>query len=33
MFDIRDAEIVCEVVRCGGFRAAASKLNLTQSAI
>jgi DNA-binding transcriptional LysR family regulator len=33
MFDIRDAEIVREVVRNGGFRAAASKLNLTQSAI
>jgi len=33
MFDIRDAEIVREIVRWGGFRAAASKLNLTQSAI
>ncbi len=33
MFDVRDAEIVCEVVRCGGFRAAATRLNLTQSAI
>ncbi len=33
MFDIRDAEIACEVVRSGGFRAAASRLNLTQSAI
>jgi DNA-binding transcriptional LysR family regulator len=33
MFDIRDAEIVREVVRWGGFRAAAAKLALTQSAI
>ncbi len=33
MFDIRDAEIVREIVRWGGFRAAAQKLNLTQSAI
>ncbi|GGK44635.1 LysR family transcriptional regulator [Salinarimonas ramus] len=33
MFDIRDAEVVREVVRCGGFRAAATRLNLTQSAI
>ena len=33
MFDIRDAEIVREIVRWGGFRAAATKLNLTQSAI
>lgn len=33
MFDVRDAEVVREVVRCGGFRAAATKLNLTQSAI
>ncbi|WP_349367364.1 LysR family transcriptional regulator [Salinarimonas sp.] len=33
MFDIRDAEVVREVVRCGGFRAAAGRLNLTQSAV
>ncbi|WP_052341124.1 LysR family transcriptional regulator [Salinarimonas rosea] len=33
MFEIRDAEVVREVVRCGGFRAAATRLNLTQSAI
>ncbi|MCG6122121.1 MAG: LysR family transcriptional regulator [Microvirga sp.] len=33
MFDIRDAEIVREIVRWGGFRAAAGKLNLTQSAV
>ncbi len=33
MFDIRDAEIAHEVARCGGFRAAASKLGLAQSAV
>jgi DNA-binding transcriptional LysR family regulator len=33
MFDIRDAEILCEIVRAGGFRAAAERLNLTQSAV
>ncbi len=33
MFDIRDAEIVQEIVRAGGFRAAAARLNLTQSAV
>jgi len=33
MFDMRDAEIVREIVRWGGFRAAAAKLNLTQSAV
>jgi DNA-binding transcriptional LysR family regulator len=33
MFDIRDAEILTEIVRSGGFRAAAQRLNLTQSAV
>lgn len=33
MFDIRDAEILAEIVRAGGFRAAAARLNLTQSAV
>ena len=33
MFGIRDAEIVREVARCGGFRAAAQKLRLSQSAV
>ncbi|MCB9947874.1 MAG: LysR family transcriptional regulator [Rhodospirillaceae bacterium] len=33
MFGIRDAEIVREVVRAGGFRAAALRLELAQSAI
>lgn len=33
MFEIRDAEVVRAVVRCGGFRAAGERLNLTQSAI
>lgn len=33
MFDIRDAEILTEIVRAGGFRAAAERLNLTQSAV
>ena len=33
MFDLRDAEIVREIVRAGGFRAAAGRLNLTQSAV
>ncbi len=33
MFDIRDAEIIHEVARSGGFRAAAQKLNLSQSAV
>lgn len=33
MFEIRDAEVVRAVVRCGGFRAAGQRLNLTQSAV
>ena len=33
MFDIRDVEILREIVRWGGFRAAAGRLNLTQSAV
>jgi len=33
MFGLRDAEIVREVARCGGFRAAAQKLRLSQSAV
>ena len=33
MFDIRDAEILTEIARAGGFRAAAQRLNLTQSAV
>ncbi|WP_137391050.1 LysR family transcriptional regulator [Rhodoligotrophos defluvii] len=33
MFDIRDAEIVQEIARAGGFRAAAAKLQIAQSAL
>ena len=33
MFDLRDVEIVQDVVRAGGFRAAAQKYGLSQSAI
>jgi len=33
MFEIRDAEILTEIARAGGFRAAAARLNLTQSAV
>ena len=33
MFDIRDAEVAHEVARCGGFRAAAIKLGVAQSAV
>lgn len=33
MFGIRDAEMVQEVVRSGGFRAAAQKLGIAQSAV
>jgi len=33
VFGLRDAEIVREVARCGGFRAAAQKLRLSQSAV
>lgn len=33
MFGMRDAEMVREVARCGGFRAAAQKLRLSQSAV
>jgi len=33
MFGLKDVEIVREVVRCGGFRAAAQKLRLSQSAV
>lgn len=33
MFDLRDVEIVQDIVRAGGFRAAAQKYGLSQSAI
>lgn len=33
MFDVRDAEVLQVVARCGGFRAAASELNVSQSAV
>lgn len=33
MFDIRDAEVLQVVARCGGFRAAAAELNISQSAV
>lgn len=33
MFDLRDAEMLREVVRAGGFRAAADALGLSQSAV
>jgi DNA-binding transcriptional LysR family regulator len=33
MFELKDVEIIREVVRCGGFRAAAQKLRLSQSAV
>jgi len=33
MFDIRDAQVLQVVARCGGFRAAAAELNISQSAI